>query len=80
MIFSLYHILKQNLFLLGNQYKITVNVSDSIQSLMHGGEVGILKIVLYGKNNTLKTDEMFFTQDPKYFVSYFVLSLNTFFP
>lgn len=55
----------QKLFFKGNQYKITVNVSDSIESKIHGGEVGKLKIVLYGQNQTLKTDEMYFSQEPK---------------
>ncbi|XP_063705168.1 pancreatic lipase-related protein 2 [Culicoides brevitarsis] len=53
-----------------NQYKITVNVSNSMESKIHGGEVGKLKIVLYGKdrrNHTLKTEEMFFSEDPKLF-------------
>uniref|UniRef100_A0A336LTX6 CSON000474 protein n=1 Tax=Culicoides sonorensis TaxID=179676 RepID=A0A336LTX6_CULSO len=50
-----------------HQYKVTVNVSDSIESRVHGGEVGKLKIILYGQNDSLHTDGMHFSEEPRLF-------------
>lgn len=52
---------------IGSHYKITSYVSSSEESLIHGGEVGRLKITLHDKNQTVNSGMMYFPEEPKLF-------------
>lgn len=43
-------------------YKITLRMSGSQESIIHGGEVGIMSIIIHS-NDTAQTDKMSFTED-----------------
>lgn len=63
----------QNVYLmktLGNpycstHYKITINMSSSQESTMHGGEIGIMSIIVHSNHST-NTEKMCFSEEPVY--------------
>lgn len=49
-----------------NHYKITVMCSTSQESMIHGGEVGMLKLKIHGEDNQ-RTHQMYFSEEPRLF-------------
>lgn len=52
-------------------YKITLRMSSSEESSVHGGEIGIMSLILHShfdeRNRTMQTEKMQFSQDPVYY-------------
>lgn len=44
-------------------YRVTLNISKEMDSLMHGGEIGKLSIIVHSHHNT-ESDRMTFTDEP----------------
>lgn len=53
-------------FFLGSHYKITVSISSSEESSLHGGEIGIMSIIITSHAND-ETEKLPFSKEPTYY-------------
>lgn len=50
-------------FCLGSHYKITISISSSEESSLHGGEIGIMSIMITSHAND-ETEKLPFSKEP----------------
>ena len=53
------------IFFPGSHYKIYIKMSNSEESIIHGGEIGTLSVLIYGHDED-NTHKMKFSEEPMY--------------